>query len=327
MSKDLGSVRLLDNLNFQIDRGRVLGILGVHGVSKTTLLRVIAGLAPITTGRVRVNGLSVAEAEARADIGYMPRRFGTYPRTTVWEFLDFFGAAFGVPAQTRGSVIEGVLKLIDLTELRDEPAYELRDMELLRLAFGRILIHNPSLLLLDEPLGAFGAEGFEQFRAVVRELSDMGKTVIFTCLDPDVLPDLADEAAVLHRGRFVDFGPVEEVVENVHRHGWPPPKVEPQAHFGFQQRSATAPAAQILPSEPRPDEEELPKAVVDGLRDKARDDLPVAQVLRSDEDEPVKGHWPESSPSRPAPQDHRADPAGTDDPQPKSSGPADGEEG
>ncbi len=222
LRKDLGSVRLLDGIGFTLSPGRILGVAGTHPISKTTLLRVLAGLSPITSGRVLVDSMPVSEPGTRLKIGYMPRRFGAVKRTTVMEFMEFFGAAFRVPRRSRPGVTEGVLKLVDLWDSRDRMTSDLGEYELLRLAFGRILMHNPALLILDEPMAAFGIEGPDQFGAIVGELRSMGKAILFTCLDPTALDGIADEAAVLHKGRFAEFGECGEVLARIKERGWPP---------------------------------------------------------------------------------------------------------
>jgi ABC-type multidrug transport system ATPase subunit len=306
LTKSLGPVQLLRGVSFGLPKGSVMALLGTHSVSKTSLVRLIAGLSKITSGRILVQGRSVTEAEARMHIGYMPRNFGVYPRTSVEEFLEFFAAAYHVPLGARLGVIGDVLRLVDLWEKRDASASSLDEDERLRLAFGRILLHNPDLLLLDEPLDAFGVEGLDQFEAVVRELRSMGKSVLFTCVDPGVLGEFADLVAVLHTGRLVDFGPAAEVLDRVARFGWPPPPPPVPQAWAFRppdmpapgpyepvrQDMAPPPAAPSSHVEAHPPTAPtLPAAQVAGTDSDARGSGIRQTLHRADGSRPVRGTW------------------------------------
>ena len=337
LRKNFGSVRLLEGISFTLEGGSIMGVLGTHSISKTTFLRMLAGLSSISDGKVLVDRRPVSRAATRLKIGYMPRRTGVYRRISVQEFLEFFGAAYRMPRKVVASVIEDVLRLVDLLEVRNALTTSLSEEQLLKLAFGRILIHNPPLLLLDEPLDAFGPEGFEQFKAIVQELKAMGKSVLFTCLDPDVIRGFADLAAVLHRGRFVDCGPADEVLSRVDAHGWPPPaRVQP---FPWPSRPGSPtrplPPAPAAPSPEIVEEAALPTPVIvdetggeeelaEGVVAEAEPDLPVAttqSLRRAEEAKPVTGRW---KPKEEEASDSAE--ASSDPPKPGEGGPAEPEQ-
>ena len=212
--RDLIAVRELD---LSIDAGEVFGFIGPNGAGKTTTIKTLATLLEPTTGTVFVNGIDVLKhpLEVRKVIGYMPDFFGVYDDVKVWEYLDFFAAAYKIPVNKRKAIIDDVLELTDLTEKRESYVEGLSRGMKQRLCLAKTLVHDPKLLLLDEPASGLDPRARIEFRALLKELRSMGKTIF---VSSHILPELADfctSVGIMERGHLIVAGRVHDIVQKL----------------------------------------------------------------------------------------------------------------
>src|SRR6185295_2919069 len=175
--------------------------------------RIISTLLDPTSGTVKVGGRSVTgEAEAvRRLIGFMPDNFGVYERITVWEYLDFFAAAYGLDRRPRAAAIEGIMELTDLLDLRDRLTGELSKGMRQRLCLAKTLVHDPKVLILDEPANGLDPRARIEFRALLKELRSMGKTILISSHILTELSDICTSVAILEKGKVVATGPIDSI--------------------------------------------------------------------------------------------------------------------
>ncbi len=177
LTKRFGSRCAVENLNLEVSSGEIFGFVGPNGSGKTTTIRMIAGLLLPSKGKVLVNGLSVEQSlkEIKGLIGYMPDQFGVYPDVTVWEYLDFFSACYKIEAAKRNGLIDGLLELVDLSHRRMDKVDQLSHGLKQRLSLARTLLHEPKILLLDEPAAGLDPRARVEIRALLAELSRYGQ--------------------------------------------------------------------------------------------------------------------------------------------------------
>jgi ABC-2 type transport system ATP-binding protein len=200
-------------VSFNVGEGDIFGFIGPNGAGKTTSIRIISTLLDPTSGTVRVGGRNVAgEAEAvRRLIGFMPDNFGVYERITVWEYLDFFAAAYGIERRARAASIEGIMELTDLGELRDRLTGQLSKGMRQRLCLAKTLVHDPKVLILDEPANGLDPRARIEFRALLKELRSMGKTILISSHILTELSDICTSVAILEKGKVVATGSIESI--------------------------------------------------------------------------------------------------------------------
>ena len=200
-------------VSFGVGEGDIFGFIGPNGAGKTTSIRIISTLLDPTSGSVKVRGRSVtSEAEAvRRLIGFMPDNFGVYERITVWEYLDFFAAAYGLDRRPRAAAIEGIMELTDLGGLRDRLTGELSKGMRQRLCLAKTLVHDPKVLILDEPANGLDPRARIEFRALLKELRSMGKTILISSHILTELSDICTSVAILEKGKVVASGPIEAI--------------------------------------------------------------------------------------------------------------------
>jgi ABC-2 type transport system ATP-binding protein len=206
-----GATRALDDLTLSLGEGASLGLVGPNGSGKSTLLRVLACLVRPTAGRALVCGVDTREdaTAVRRRIGYVPEQFGVYPRLSITQYLDFFAKAAGVSQWERRNTVETMLRVVDLYERRRDEAAALSRGARRRLALARALLHNPPILLLDDPLGGLDGRGRLELVEVLKEVRGMGITMLVAT---HLLADLAqvcDSVGVLRDGRLVSVTPIE----------------------------------------------------------------------------------------------------------------------
>ncbi|MBI2868227.1 MAG: ABC transporter ATP-binding protein [Chloroflexi bacterium] len=204
----------LDGVSFSIPRGSIYGFLGPNGAGKTTTLRILAALLLPTQGGAWVAGEDVIRKpeRARRRFGYMPDFFGVYDDLTVREYLEFYAQAHGVPGTQWRKLTDDLLELVDLGNKRDDFVETLSRGMKQRLGLARCLVHDPEVLLLDEPASGLDPRARVEMREVLKEISRMNKTVL---VSSHILPELADlstEVGIIHRGRMVASGSVESIM-------------------------------------------------------------------------------------------------------------------
>ncbi len=213
LTHTFGDREVLHGVTFTVPRGAVFGFIGPNGAGKTTTLRILATLLAPTGGAARVGGLDVATDPegVRRIMGYMPDHAGVYERVTVAEYLDFFSRAMGLAPERRARAVGNVVELTEIGPLAEREVSKLSKGQRQRLLLARTLLHDPEVLLLDEPASDLDPRARIELRALVAELGRMGKTIL---LSSHILTELADMCTwigILERGRLAAAGPLEEV--------------------------------------------------------------------------------------------------------------------
>jgi ABC-2 type transport system ATP-binding protein len=217
LTKMYGDLYALNRLNLTLQEGDVYGFIGPNGAGKTTTMRILATLLNPTWGEAYVCGHSIytGAKEIRRVIGYMPDFFGVYDDMKVIEYLEFFAAAYRITGAARKRICEEVLELVDLTYKRDALVTSLSRGMTQRLGLARTLLHNPQVLLLDEPASGLDPRARIEMRALLKELRTMGKTIL---VSSHILPELADicnKIGIIEQGVLVVNGAVKDVMKQV----------------------------------------------------------------------------------------------------------------
>ncbi len=214
VSRWYGEFRAVDQVSFSLEAGTILGFIGPNGAGKSTTMRIIATLDLPSEGEVLLGGQSVVDRpdHARPLIGYMPDRYGTYDDITVFEFLDFFARAYGLKGALRTQRVNSVMEFAGLTGLRDKLTSDLSKGMRQRVALGRTLLHDPQLLLLDEPADGLDPRARIELRELLKALAAQGKAVLISSHILTELSEICDSCAIIERGRVLATGPVHEVL-------------------------------------------------------------------------------------------------------------------
>jgi ABC-2 type transport system ATP-binding protein len=210
-------VRAVDGVSFGVDRGKVLGFIGPNGAGKTTTMRIVATLETPHRGDVRVAGYSVLDhpAEVRRITGFMPDYAGVYANTTVIEYLDFFARAYDIRGEARRRAVDNIIEFMGIGDLRDRHVEGLSKGLKQRVALGRTIIHDPQLLILDEPAANLDPRARIEFRTLIRELAADGKTILLSSHILTELAEMCDVVAVIEKGRILATGTMQEILEGV----------------------------------------------------------------------------------------------------------------
>jgi len=218
LTKRYGDFTALDGLTMSVGRGSILGLIGPNGAGKTTAIKILVGLARPTSGTARIAGVDcVREArKVKRLVGYLPDKFGPYDNMRVHEYLDFFGAAFGVPRAGRARRIEEVLETTHTAWMRDRYVENLSHGMQQRVGIARTLLHDPAVLILDEPANGLDPQARVEMRDLLLRLAAAGKTLIVTS---HILPELSricDRIAIVARGKLRAYGTLAEIARQVH---------------------------------------------------------------------------------------------------------------
>ncbi len=215
LSMHFNGLRAVDNVTFTVPQGEVFGFIGPNGAGKTTTIKILATLLVPTAGRVWVDGHCVVnEPEAvRQVVGYMPDYYGVYEGVTVWEYLDFFAAAYRLPYRGRRATIDAVLELTDLEGLRHRLVGTLSKGMRQRLCVAKTLIHDPKVLILDEPAAGLDPRARIELRELLKELARMGKTVFISSHILTELSDVCTTVGIIERGKLLTAGRVDEITQ------------------------------------------------------------------------------------------------------------------
>ncbi len=217
--KTYGDFVAVDNLNLSIAAGEMFGFIGPNGAGKSTTSRFLATLLKPTHGHATINGHNVANdpIAVRRSIGYMPDNFGVYDGMKVWEFLDFFAVAYEIPRASRKAVIGDVLELLDLTHKRDDYVNGLSRGMKQRLCLAKTLVHDPPVLILDEPASGLDPRARLEVKALLKELRNMGKTILISSHILTELADCCTSIGIIERGQLLLHGPIESVYRKIQR--------------------------------------------------------------------------------------------------------------
>jgi ABC-2 type transport system ATP-binding protein len=200
-------------ISLQVERGALLGLIGPNGAGKTSLLKMIATLAKPDRGSVRILGRDVrlAVGAIRRRLGYMPAEFGKMPDMTVVEYLSYFGAANGISRAERNRRIQDVLELVDLQDRRDSLVGAGSTGIKQRILIAKTLVHDPELLVLDEPAAGLDPRARIEIREILRELNRLGKTIIVSSHILADLEEICDQVAIIEHGRLVTHGSIADL--------------------------------------------------------------------------------------------------------------------
>ncbi len=213
LSKNFGDLVAVDNLDLHIDAGDIFGFIGPNGAGKTTTMRILVTLLEPASGAAFIDGLDVTKQgkDVRRRVGYMPDFMGVYDDLKVFEYLEFFAAAFGIEYRKREAIVDGVLELTDLVSKRNAPVDSLSRGMQQRLGLARVLIHDPKVLILDEPASGLDPRARIEIRELLRELKRMGKTIMISSHILSELEEICDRIGIIERGQFVFSGSLEEI--------------------------------------------------------------------------------------------------------------------
>ncbi len=213
LTKTYGKYRALNNLNLHIDKGEIFGFVGPNGAGKTTTMRIICGLLQADWGEVYVDGIdSLNHNELiKRKVGYVPDFFGVYDNFKVMEYMDFYGSMYGIDGEAVRKTSLGLLDLVNLSDKADSYVDGLSRGMKQRLCVARALIHNPQLLILDEPASGLDPRARFELKEIMKNLGAMGKTII---ISSHILPELGEmctSIGVMEKGNLIANGKVEEI--------------------------------------------------------------------------------------------------------------------
>jgi ABC-2 type transport system ATP-binding protein len=214
LTKTYGSRSALDHVSFEVPEREIFGFVGPNGAGKTTTLRILAALLEPTDGKAFIDGADVTKEpdKIHSRIGYMPDFFGVYDQLTVAEYLDFYAACYRQPKQRRKKVVDDLLALIGLTDRRNQPVDTLSRGLKQRACLARALVHDPSVLLLDEPASGLDPRARVEMREILKELQHMGKTIIISSHILPELTELCTMIGIIDQGRMRATGSVRDVI-------------------------------------------------------------------------------------------------------------------
>ncbi len=217
LTKVYGDLTALNKLTLRLEPGQILGLIGPNGAGKTTAIKILVGLARPTSGSARIAGCDCAHQPKKIKrlVGYMPDVFGSYDNMRVWEYLDFFGAAFGIRGSKRIQRIDEVMEMTGSTYMRDRYVESLSHGMKQRVGIARTLLHDPAVLILDEPANGLDPVARYEMRQILLRLAELGKTLI---VSSHILPELSricNRVAILNRGRLRAFGTLAEIMRSI----------------------------------------------------------------------------------------------------------------
>ena len=220
ISKNYGATAALDDVSFDIEEGDAVALVGPNGAGKTTLLRVLATLVKPTRGYARVKEMDgrFQAPQVRANVGYMPDAFGMYDDLDVGEYLEFFAGVYGLDGKTADATVRDLIALLDLKSVQGRPTHALSRGMQQRVALARTLIHDPSILLLDEPAANLDPRSRIEIREILKELHRMGKTIFISSHILMELGELCDKLLLMDKGKILYFGRIADIASRLRPH-------------------------------------------------------------------------------------------------------------
>jgi len=215
LKKYFGSTRAVDDISFSFGSGRIFGFVGPNGAGKTTAIRIMATLLDPLEGDVLVDGISVVEEpeKARHLLGYMPDSLPTHSDMTVHDYLDFFARAFGINSKRRHSVVEEVEQFANLMQIREKFLKALSKGMKQRVSLARSLVHNPSVLIMDEPASGLDPRARVELRELLKILADQGKAILISSHILTELAEICHGAVIIEQGKILQAGSIDELNE------------------------------------------------------------------------------------------------------------------
>jgi ABC-2 type transport system ATP-binding protein len=216
IAKRYGKFQALYPLDLEVHKGEVFGFLGPNGAGKTTTNRILAGVLPATTGAIEIDGISMKEnpVECRRRIGFIPDRPFLYEKLTAREFLRFIGGIYSMVPEIIDERINMVLRDNGLLDRADELVEAYSHGMKQRLVLSAAILHDPAVLIVDEPMVGLDPHGARRIKNLFRELAGMGRTVFLSTHSLDVAQEVCDRVAILYRGRIVALGKVDELMKS-----------------------------------------------------------------------------------------------------------------
>jgi ABC-2 type transport system ATP-binding protein len=214
LTKTYGALVALDHLDLELEAGDVFGFIGPNGAGKSTTMKIMAGLLEPTAGRAEVLGRNVVQNGdfVRRSIGYMPDSFGVYEDLKVSEYLEFFASAYHIPRRERKRVVNDVLELTDLNYKRESFVDSLSRGMQQRLGLARVLVHDPPVLLLDEPASGLDPRARIEIRELLKELQRLGKTILISSHILSELGEFCNKIGIIERGKLIVAGTVTDLM-------------------------------------------------------------------------------------------------------------------
>lgn len=215
--KKYGKFTAVDHLDMHVNKGSIFGFVGPNGAGKTTTMKVMAGLLSANEGSVIIDGIDVSQNAdlLKQKIGYMPDFFGVYTDLRVDEYMDFYAGTYYIPYEQRGEIIDNLLELVDLSHKRKAYVDSLSRGMKQRLCLARALVHDPDILILDEPASGLDPRARIEMKEVLKQLSTLNKTII---ISSHILPELAEmctEIGIINHGQMIDSGSVTEIMRHI----------------------------------------------------------------------------------------------------------------
>src|SRR5579883_2764174 len=217
ISKSYRNVHALSDLSLEIPSESIYGLIGPNGAGKTTLLRILAGLLVPSSGKVWFDGTEIGKSpsEIQRNVGYMPDFFGVYPDLTATEYLEFYAGIHGIPRQKQASLVTDLLELVELSSKRDALVETLSRGMKQRLCLARALVHDPDVLLLDEPASGLDPRARVELRELLRTLQGMGKTIVISSHILLEMAEMCSDVAIIQGGKLVLAGNMDEVSQRL----------------------------------------------------------------------------------------------------------------
>ncbi|MFH1676139.1 MAG: ABC transporter ATP-binding protein [bacterium] len=217
LTKRFKKLDALSQISFDIEQGDIFGYIGPNGAGKTTTIKILATLLLPSSGEAFIDGNDVVRnpMQVRKIIGYMPDYFGVYDEMKAWEYLDFFAACYRIPKLKRMGIIDDVLELTDLTSKKEAFVHELSRGMKQRLCLARCLVHDPKVLLLDEPASGLDPRARIELRELLKELGRMGKTILVSSHILTELADFCNTVGIIEAGKMVLFGNIDKIIREI----------------------------------------------------------------------------------------------------------------
>jgi ABC-2 type transport system ATP-binding protein len=217
LTKTYGTRTALDRVSFEVPRGEIFGFVGPNGAGKTTTIRILAALLEPTEGQALIDGADVTRQPdlVHERLGYMPDFFGVYDQLTVSEYLHFYAACYRQPKQRRQKIVDDLLELVGLPERRHQAVDTLSRGLKQRLCLARALVHDPAVLLLDEPASGLDPRARVEMREILKTLQGMGKTIVISSHILPELTELCTMVGIIDHGKIRATGPVQEVIRRL----------------------------------------------------------------------------------------------------------------
>ncbi len=215
LRKDFGATRAVDDISFSFSSGQIIGFVGPNGAGKTTTMRILATLDEPTSGDVKIDDVSIVEVpeKARRLIGYMPDALPMHRDISVHEYLDFFARAYGLTGTQRRQVVKDIEEFTNLTGIRERTLFALSKGMKQRVSLARALLHDPPVLVMDEPAAGLDPRARVELRELLRILSDQGKAILISSHILTELSEICDGAVIIEQGRIITAGTLQEIAK------------------------------------------------------------------------------------------------------------------